>query len=211
MAVVFPDSFANLQTAVANELNRQDLTDNLPVFIRMAETLLERQLRCPDMINRAYATASTPTIPVPSDFLEMSLMTYLTPPYGGAMEYISPEDFKRKQFENYTGKTRYFTVIGQQIDLLPEPSAGAPATLEMVYYKTIPRLSASQTTNWLLVKHPDLYLYATLMQSAPYLIEDDRINLWSTMVQGIVSNINQSGENAVRPRTKLLARPNKPY
>lgn len=211
MAVVFPDSFANLQTVVAAELNRQDLTDNIPVFIRMAETALERQIRCPDMINRAYATAVSGTIPVPADFLEMSLMTYLTPPLGGAMEYLTNEDFKRKEFENYTGKTRYFTVVGPQIDLLPAPSAGAPATVEMIYYKTIPRLSSGQPTNWLLVKHPDLYLYATLLQSAPYLIDDDRIGLWTSIVGGIVDAINKTGESAVRPRTKLLARPNKPY
>lgn len=211
MAVVYPDSWANLQTVVAAELNRQDLADQIPVFIRLAESAIERQLRVPDMVNRAYATAAAASIPVPDDFLEMRYMTYRTPTVGGAMEYLSNEDFKRKEFENYTGSSRYFTIVGKQIDLLPAPSAGASIEVEMAYYQTIPRLSGTTTTNWLLNKHPDLYLYATLMQSAPWLIEDERIGTWTSIAGGIVESINAVGEKAIRPSTKLLARPNKSY
>jgi hypothetical protein len=51
----------------------------------------------------------------------------------------------------------------------------------MSYYKKIPALSDSNTSNWLLAKSPAMYLYGALVQSAPYLRDDDRITTWGTL------------------------------
>lgn len=208
--MTLPNTYANLQTVVLDTTNRQDLTAQLPTFIRMAEHDLQRQLRVPDMIQRSTATLVEQWSPLPGTFLEMHSLTWVSPLPGGAMEYLSPEEFRERTYENYTGTTRYFTIVGTELGLLPAPGTDG-ATLEMVYYEQIPNLSDDQTTNWLLNKHPDLYLYATCLQTAPYLIDDDRVGLWGQIKQGILDSINAAGERAVRPRTKLLARPRRAY
>ena len=68
--------------------------------------------------------------------------------------------------------------------------------MELLYYQKIPALSASNTTNWLLTAHPDVYLYGALMQSAPYLDDDQRMQVWSTLYGNAVQAVNQESEKA---------------
>jgi hypothetical protein len=63
--------------------------------------------------------------------------------------------------------------------------------MELIYYQDIPKLSASQTTNWLLGDAPDAYLYGSLMQAAPYLGEDERVAIWSSLYAKAVADINR--------------------
>ena len=43
----------------------------------------------------------------------------------------------------------------------------------LYYYQKIPALSGSVTTNWLLAKSPETYLYAALIEGAIYLRDED--------------------------------------
>jgi hypothetical protein len=59
----------------------------------------------------------------------------------------------------------------------------------MVYWQTITALLAS--TNWLVENHPDVYLYATLMEAAPYLKADPRIEVWKGFLEEALEGIHQ--------------------
>jgi hypothetical protein len=63
----------------------------------------------------------------------------------------------------------------------------------MVYRKNIPALTASNTTNWLLDLAPDLYLYGVLMESAPYIKEDDRLQIWGLGYSSALDGLNNLG------------------
>jgi hypothetical protein len=54
-------------------------------------------------------------------------------------------------------------------------------TIEMVYRKNIPAF-ATNDPNWLLTLAPDLYLYGALLESAPYIKEDGRIQTWERLM-----------------------------
>jgi len=43
---------------------------------------------------------------------------------------------------------------------------------------------------------PDVYLYGSLLHSAPYLVEDARIAVWAQMYSAAVAQLNQSSEKA---------------
>jgi hypothetical protein len=75
-----------------------------------------------------------------------------------------------------------------------------------MYYAQIPSLSVSNTTNWLLTEAPDVYLYATLIQSAPYLKEDERIGTWAGIYQRLLADLKVSDERARIGSSKLVAR-----
>jgi len=47
-------------------------------------------------------------------------------------------------------------------------------------YPPITRLSDDEPTNWLLEDWDDIYFYAALVESAPFLKEDERIPVWRT-------------------------------
>lgn len=199
-------TYSDLQTAIADWLNRADLTSVIPNFISLAEAKMNRELRTRDMITRATATSSNEFVAVPADFLEnYSLeldMTNLAaqPP----LDYVGPLEAKEIKASQLTGNVRYYTIIDGAFELLPAPQGNT--NLILTYYAKIPNLSNTQTTNWLLTKSPDLYLYSSLLEAAPYLKDEQRIPIWAAARQQVMDAMKEESERAMRPTTQLVAR-----
>jgi len=85
---------------------------------------------------------------------------------------------------------RYFTVFGDEIELAPTPDQNY--TVEMIYRMSIPSLGAN-AANWLLALAPDLYLYGALLESAPYIKEDGRIQTWGLGFTSALNDLNNLG------------------
>jgi hypothetical protein len=100
-------------------------------------------------------------------------------------------DEYRASIANAPGRPRYFTVFGDELELAPTPDDDY--TIEMVYRKNIPALTSVATTNWLLLFAPDLYLYGALLESAPYIKEDGRIQTWALGLQTALDGLNSLG------------------
>jgi hypothetical protein len=43
---------------------------------------------------------------------------------------------------------------------------------------------------------PDIYLYGSLLQSAPYLVDDSRIPVWASMYQKLVKDLEIADQKA---------------
>jgi hypothetical protein len=97
-----------------------------------------------------------------------------------------------------------FTVIGDSFQFLPAPDTTYIATL--TYYQAIPRLSDAMPTNWLLAKAYDIYLYGALINSAPYLKEDGRIQTWAQYYQGAVDALQVEDDRAQTASSGLKAK-----
>lgn len=197
-------NYSELKTAVADWLNRADLTSVIPDFIALAEAQINRQLRTHDMIKRATATVTDDYFSVPTDWLETNVLVNLgtkTIP----MEYVDYERLNELKGLSLTGDPRFYTMIDGKFLILPAATSDSPANLEMSYYGKIPALSDSNTTNWLLTKSPDLYLYAALMQAEPYIKNDERVGLWATAMQNSMENMRLEGERSKRPSGGLNA------
>jgi hypothetical protein len=91
---------------------------------------------------------------------------------------------------NVAGQPLFFTIFGTEIELAPTPDA--IYTIEMVYRSNIPAL-VSNETNWLLDLAPDAYLYGALLESAPYIKEDARIQVWGIGLQSALDDLNKLG------------------
>jgi hypothetical protein len=59
----------------------------------------------------------------------------------------------------------------------------------MIYRQNVPAL-ASNSTNWLLLAAPDIYLYGALLEAAPYLQNDDRIQTWGAGLATALDGLN---------------------
>jgi hypothetical protein len=60
------------------------------------------------------------------------------------------------------------------------------------------KLSVSNASNWILARHPDVYLYGSLLQAAPYLRDDERVGLWAPLyAQAIEDMLIQDSRAAV--------------
>jgi len=190
-------SYNDLKSSIADWLNRDDLTAVIPDFITMAEAQLERRLPVERMVKRATATIDTPFSAVPSDFVSpKSLVLTSTAPVQ-PLEFLSEDELDAKKYVYRSpGKPLYFTVVGTQFEVLPAPDG--EYTAELTYVGTLDKLSNSNPSNWILARHPDVYLYGSLLQAAPYLRDDERVGLWAPLyAQAIEDMLIQDSRAAV--------------
>lgn len=192
--------YTSLQTAMTEWLARdQDSTliARQPTFIQFFEAQMNRSLFVRQMETRATALvnlASTEPefISLPSDFQSMRRVRLSSVTGKPCLEFKSGTQMDEYRFgiSNAAAQPRYFTIFGDEIELAPTPDSAV--TIEMVYRKNIPAL-ASNSTNWLLTLAPDLYLYGSLLHSAPYIKEDGRIQTWGLGFTTALDGLNKLG------------------
>lgn len=202
-------NYTELKASIADWLNRQDLTSQIPDFITLAEARFNRSIRTRDMIKRQVATTSNQFVPVPLDWLETYQLEM--PPLGTGtpydpLRYISPDEAAVLKSKAAVGNTRAYTLIDGQFELIPAPAGGGTVTITCTYYAKIPVLSSTNASNWLLIKAPDLYLYAALANAAPYLNNDERIDTWVKLAGSAADELMMDSERAMRSATTLNAR-----
>jgi hypothetical protein len=189
-------TFAELKTAAANWLDRSDLTDRIPEFITLAEARFNRVLRIRDMetVSTAISTAAgTREYDLPTGFVQMREFHLTTDPIT-PLSYITPEIMSRIWAGSSRGKPEVFTVIADKVRLGPNPDA--VYTTSMLYYKKITALSDSATTNDMLTNSPDIYLYGTLLEATPFIMQDERVGLWLAAFEKAVADIqNQDNKD----------------
>lgn len=190
-------SYTELLAAGANWLARDDLTARLPEFVVLCEAKLNRSLFVRQMETRSTTIIDTSTtepefIDLPSDFQSMRRIRLSSVAGKPPLEFKSGVQMDEFRFgtSDVAAQPRYFTIMGDEIELGPTPDANY--TIEMVYRKNIPPL-ASNSTNWLLTLAPDIYLYGMLLESAPYIKEDERIQVWGTGFASALDGLNRLG------------------
>lgn len=206
-------TYTELKSAIADELNRTDLTSVIPNFISLAEARLNRDLRVRQMIKRANAVtvAGNRYLLMPSDWQQAKNFQITASGRTHALEYMTLDfaDYHNATRGGATGIPEYYNFTGSEIELIPVPNG--VYTVEMAYYGKITPLSDATATNWLLTQWPDIYLYGSLMHSAPYLKEDERINVWSTIYDRLTTEVNASDERAQYSGSILKARTRTSY
>jgi len=189
-------NYMSLKQTLANHFVSTEVVPFLPVAIEMAEASFNRRIRTREMVERAYFNLAPDDeyIQLPDDFLEARSLYITSSGYTTRLEYLSIESMQRKKIEDATAdRPRFFSVVGQELELYPSPG---DYDLDMVYYQRIPALSDSSSTNWLLAAHPDVYLYGTLLQAAPYMYQDKRVQMWSAAYEAALEALRISDERA---------------
>lgn len=211
------NTFSGLVSAASEWLAREEdatLVARIPDFITLAEAKFNRELRCNQMEKRSTTsvdmTSDEPEfVTLPSDFQTMRRLRLSGVSGKPRLEFLNgtQADEFRSRSGNVAGQPRYFTIVGNEMELLPTPDQAY--ALEMVFRGYIPALTANNTTNWLLSLAPDLYLYATLLESAPYIKEDERIQVWTAGFQFALNGLNQLAQDQAYgsgPLTMRLSR-----
>jgi hypothetical protein len=198
-------TYTELKTSIGDWLNRSDLTSVIPDFISLAEAQVERTLRTRQMIVRANASFDAQYGAVPADFLETKSLKLTSTNPQTPLEFLSIDALDNKATE-YTGsgKPRFFGVVGGQFRIVPTPDA--TYTTELTYYAKLTKLSSSVASNWLLTANPDIYLYGALLQAAPYLQDDARIQTWATLYERALNDSQTADDRGASSGGALLTR-----
>ena len=202
-------TYSELKTAVADFLNRDDLTDVIPTFISLTEAKLGRRYKDftalsgnnpsnwilsshPDVYLYGALVEASPYL---SDDARVAVWGQL---YATAVLTLKGT-VNNADFDDYSG---LILAIGDwmgRADLdgaIPQLIKLAEAKL-FRKFDGVSALSYAANTNWILQNHPDLYLYGSLSEASPYIGNDERIQVWKTLYEAEIGRIRKpkSGVN----------------
>ena len=183
-------NYTELQTAVANWLDRDDLTNRIPEFIALAEARFNRVLRLRSMETKQTAStaAAQRNYALPTNYIQMRNFQLNTNPLT-TLSYVTPEIYDRLWGGSSGGTPKFYTILADEISLGPIP--GSVITMEMLFYKKFDNLSGSVATNWLITNAPDIYLYGTMLEAEPFIMNDERVQLWAAALERGVSDLQE--------------------
>lgn len=198
-------SYSKLKEAIADFLNRDDLTVVIPTFISLAEARFNRELRTWRQEVRSLATLDAQYSALPADFLQ-PIRLQLLDTTTREIEPISTATMLelRGRTADEAGRPAFYAITAQGLELFPTPDGEYSASL--VYYRTIPALSDAEPVNWMLTDAPDAYLYGSLLHSAPYLRDDPRLAVWEGLHASALEGLRVQSDDAKYGGSGLVMR-----
>ena len=183
-------NYTELKTAVANWLDRDDLTDRIPEFIALAEARFNRVLRLRSMEAKytANTVAAQRNLALPTSYIQMRNFQVNTSPLT-TLSYVTPEIYDRLWGGSTGGTPKFYTILANEVSFGPIP--GSVMEVEMLFYKKFDNLSGSVATNWLITNAPDIYLYGSMLEAEPFIMNDERVPLWAAALDRAVSDMQE--------------------
>jgi len=165
-------TYSDLQTSIANFLARDDLTNQIPDFITLAESRINRELETREQEKRSQSilTPGDEYVALPTDLREVREVKLLTSPLT-ILDYASPTGLDSQYSSNGLGKPKGYSIVGKEIKFRPIPDSAY--TAEIVYIGSVDALSAVSTPI-LFTRSPDVYLYGALTEAYMYLLDEVR-------------------------------------
>jgi len=185
--------YASLEAAIASWLHRSDLTTYIPDFIVLGEARLYRELRVRQMETALSSAISSGSLAVPSGYREMKYAYVNGAPVRWLERKSAEWIYANYPTRSSSGTPRFFAREGDTFIFGPYPDSDY--TIKGIYYKRLESLSDSNTTNWLISDAPDLILWASLCEAAPWMKDDARIGLWEKKYEISKSRIQAENDS----------------
>ena len=187
-------TYSELKTAIANWLNRSDLTTEISNdFIKLVESEFNSKLRINKMLNTDSSfTIDSETETLPTGFLQVRDFFIVTGSSKRPLTYMSPSQMDDVRGGSTTGTPIVYTIIGNNFRFAPTPDKSYTATIN--FNKAFDALSDSNTTNEILTNHPGIYLYGSLYHAANFLggIEPSKLQNWLQLYQTGMERIERN-------------------
>ena len=192
-------NYTELKEAVeATWSHRSDLTSLSADFIRLGESYLNRRLRVREMEESATITPSTSVdyVALPTGYMEL---VSFTDDLGEDLTEVGADELQALRYAAPSVRPECYRITSR-IDF--ECVADQAYSYTMHYFK---RLDIStDDTNAVLIAHPDLYLYASLVQFEAFIQNDARIQIWKAFLEEALADANNQSRKSKRTlRTEL--------
>tara|TARA_Y100001972_G_scaffold56651_1_gene69709 strand:+ start:332 stop:982 length:651 start_codon:yes stop_codon:yes gene_type:complete len=195
-------TFAQLKTAIQDytENNETTFVNNLPVFIRLAEERILKNVQLSLFRKNAVATITQGSqyFACPSDFLAPFSLSFRS-----SDEIKVFVDFKDPSFlqtftpnESTQGVPKYYSVFDIE-NFLIAPAPNASYTGELHYYYRPQSLTAGSEsgTTWLSINAKIALLYASLIEAYTFMKgEQDVMGMYNQKFQEAIVGIKMLGE-----------------
>jgi hypothetical protein len=151
-------NWTDLQTEVASNSNRSDLTALIPTFIQLAEAEMQRELKLSELETSASVSVTAGIGALPTGYAGARAL-YWDGDRDQALSYVTPDRYNSMVSSHTGGTPRFYTVQGNQLKTLPQ----SDGTVVMQYLARFTPLSGTNATNAIITNYPDAYFFGTLM------------------------------------------------
>lgn len=201
-------TFAELKTALALWSDQGTALDSyMDDFVTLTTDMFNYgsegmdPLRVREMVAVSSLTPVSGACTLPTDYLQYRRVVEEAGTRRD-LSYIAPTTVEELYPSRQSGLANNFTIIGSTLYMYPVSSND----IELTYYQKIPALSVSNTTNWLLTKHPTLYLHGGLLQIGLFRNDDALTQRSSAALQSYMAGLRKSGELAEYARAGIRIR-----
>ncbi len=183
-------TYAQLQADTARWLVREDLTADIPDFVVLCEAAMRRDLHSlsQEVIDDNF-TINARTVPLPTDYIERRSISLNQVSEPRSLDYLPPNRLRSSKGFSEAGTPRAYTIEGQSITFMPEPTGTFVATL--VYMASLTKLVNDADTNWILTNAYDIYLWGTCFQGSVFIEDVEKQNRFGGLYRKAVDDLNR--------------------
>ena len=190
MAVI--TDYATLQTAVGDYLARDDLTGFIPNFIQNTENKLYRSLNLRNEETALSVSISSGVAAVPSDFKALKLAYFDETP-AKILSWVALEEIYRDYPDRSSNSTP--AVISREGANFVFGPRSKDGTLTGIYYAKQDPLRTTDPS-WYVTNAPEVLLYGSLLEAAPFIHNDERLPTWQTLFNEAVATLQEEESNS---------------
>jgi hypothetical protein len=190
------DTYANLKTEVVDWLNREGFTEleaKVDTFLGMAQRKIFRTCDFHCLEASTSGTGTVETIGLPDDFQRTKVL-YVG--VGGGLKEVTGGSYHNVITTQAGSRDLPRKYVRQGSVLVLGPIPDQEYTYYLMYYKSLPLLSDSNTTNWFTANAPELILFAALVEASVYLKDDNRAQVWQARYDQVKGEIQASEERS---------------
>lgn len=190
--------YTSLKAKVARWLGRDDLIEDIPDFIQLAEEDIAALLR--SEVVRAALTLDSDAVALPADCGELRSIRFDTDTRKYPLNITTDVNLATLRRSGSGVPNAAAVVDGTLLlDITPSPSV----TTEITYYDALVPLSDTNPTNAVLTSSARIYLYGAMREAELFLEHDERAaTIWEPKFLKAIAD-----ENLARERAELAAAP----
>tara|TARA_R110002126_G_scaffold273856_1_gene418482 strand:+ start:280 stop:915 length:636 start_codon:yes stop_codon:yes gene_type:complete len=200
-------TYDSLVENIQSYLERNDAAtlDKIPLFIMLAEQVIASKIKFLGnlTVNTSNMIAGDAIIAKPARWHKTVSMNITV---AGEREPVLLR--KYEYLRNYspdpaeTGVPKYYADY-DYTNWLVAPTPALAYNFEVLYYERVQPLDSSNQTNWFTIYAPQALLYGSLLQAMPFLKNDERLSMWQSQYDAIMTVLAEEDKLRVADRQAI--------
>lgn len=195
------DTFKTYLTTFLWRPNDATLVAQLDSLILMAYSELRRELRHLEREKVATLTCDSNPEDLPADFSRIIGV------YNSDGAEMHQRSYREIATDTSGQQSLFYYISGdKQFYFNGTASVSAPLSFTIHYLATLPAFATTSDTSWVVEDNLDLMTYATLKHTAPFLREDERVQLWLRLYEEALNSVQRESHdvNAGQSRSPTI-------
>lgn len=194
-------NLGELKASVADWLNREDLTTQIPDFVKLAENRINADHRSrvvANEVHQAFTVASENQINPVAQHSPFEVTAVVVD--GKVIQNVTWDEYHREQDSpksangvyTFSKGNLYYSGFVEESGTAPDPG-GADVVVEYHGFELSEfNFTSDASTTALFTEHPEIFLYASLLEASVYLRDMEGVQIYQVRYDELMDKIQKS-------------------